>query len=185
MDLSSLIILACALAMDSFAVSLSKGFSVEKLHLKHYITTGVLFGGFQAVMPVIGFVLGIGFASFIAKIDHWVAFGLLSFLGVKMLKESFAEKTCDNNHFDLTTMLALAFATSIDALAVGVSFAFLQVNLILAVILIGFITCIFCIFALKIGNSFGLYLQNKAEFAGGVILILLGFKILLEHLFAD
>ncbi|HEH4075945.1 TPA: manganese efflux pump, partial [Campylobacter jejuni] len=165
MDFYSLIFLSCALGMDAFAVSLCKGFSVKKLHLKHYLIVGIYFGGFQALMPTIGYFIGITFASFIASIDHWIAFILLSLIGLKMIKESLENENCDSNanQFGFKTMLSLAIATSIDALAVGVSFAFLNVNLLLAIFLIGIITFILCIIALKIGNKFGIYLKNKAE----------------------
>lgn len=177
MDFYSLIFLSCALGMDAFAVSLCKGFSVKKLHLKHYLIVGIYFGGFQALMPTIGYFIGITFASFI----------LLSLIGLKMIKESLENENCDSNanQFGFKTMLALAIATSIDALAVGVSFAFLNVNLLLAIFLIGIITFILCIIALKIGNKFGIYLKNKAELLGGLVLIILGVKILIEHLFFD
>ncbi|MFQ6342761.1 manganese efflux pump MntP family protein [Campylobacter sp. VTCC 70190] len=185
MDFYSLIFLSCALGMDAFAVSLCKGFSVKKLHLKHYFIVGIYFGGFQALMPTIGYFIGIAFASFIASIDHWIAFALLSLIGLKMIKESFGDENCDTNanQFGFKTMSALALATSIDALAVGISFAFLKVNLFLAVFLIGLITFILCMLALKIGNQFGIHLKNKAELLGGVVLIILGVKILIEHLF--
>ncbi|TKX31854.1 manganese efflux pump MntP [Campylobacter aviculae] len=185
MDYISLIFLSCALAMDAFAVSLCKGFSVKKLNLRHYFIVGIYFGGFQALMPALGYIIGISFASFIASIDHWVAFILLGLIGLKMIKESFESENCDTNanQFGFKIMFALAFATSIDALAVGVSFAFLEVNLSIALLLIGLITFILCTIALKIGNKFGVFLKNKAEFLGGVVLIVLGIKILIEHLF--
>ncbi|EAI3389204.1 TPA: manganese efflux pump [Campylobacter coli] len=185
MDLYSLILLSCALAMDAFAVSLCKGFSVKKLNLRHYVITGAYFGGFQALMPAIGYVIGITFASFIASIDHWIAFILLSLIGLKMIKESFENENCDtnSNQFGFKIMFALAVATSVDALAIGVSFAFLDVNLFLALFLIGSITFILCAIALEIGNKFGTRFKNKAEFLGGAVLIILGIKILIEHLF--
>lgn len=185
MDIISLCFLACALAMDAFAVSLCKGFSVKNLQVKHYILTGCYFGGFQALMPAIGYIAGENFKSFMQPVDHWIAFVLLSFLGLKMIKEGFENEGCrsDSNQFGFKVMFALAIATSIDALAVGVSFAFLNVNLLLALFLIGFITFIFCVFALKIGNRFGIYFKRKAEFLGGVVLLFLGFKILIEHLY--
>lgn len=185
MDFYSLILLSYALAMDAFAVSLCKGFSVKKLNLKHYIITGVYFGGFQALMPAIGYAIGITFASFIASIDHWIAFVLLSLIGLKMIKESFENENCDtnSNQFGFKIMFALAVATSVDALAIGVSFAFLDVDLFLALFLIGSITFILCAIALELGNKFGTRFRNKAEFLGGAVLIILGIKILVEHLF--
>lgn len=187
MDLISLIFLSCALAMDSFAISLCKGFSVKNLQIKHYILTSFYFGGFQALMPAIGYIMGVSFEPFVRPIDHWIAFILLSFLGIKMIKEGFENENCpnDSNQFNFKIMCTLSIATSIDALAVGVGFAFLNVNLILALFLIGFITSILCVLALKIGNSFGIYFKNKAEFLGGAVLILIGIKILIEHLYFD
>ncbi|AJD00955.1 integral membrane protein [Campylobacter lari] len=185
MDISSLIILSFALAADAFAVSLCKGFSVKELKLKHYLIVGLYFGGFQALMPAIGYTLGDSFGSFVEKIDHWIAFILLGAIGGKMIQESFKnDNSCkeNSNLFDFKTMIALAIATSIDALAVGVSFAFLKVDLFIALLCIGMITFIMCILALKIGNKFGIYLKSKAEFLGGAILIFLAVKILFEHL---
>ncbi|EGK8048389.1 manganese efflux pump [Campylobacter lari] len=184
MDILSLIVLSFALAADAFAVSLCKGFSAKKLKLKHYLIVGLYFGGFQALMPAIGYILGSSFGSFVEKIDHWIAFILLSIIGGKMIQESFKKDSCkeNSNLFDFKTMIALAIATSIDALAVGVSFAFLKVDLFIALLCIGAITFIMCILALKIGNKFGTYLKSKAEFLGGTILILLAVKILFEHL---
>lgn len=173
--------LSCALAMDAFAVSLCKGFSVKTLTLRHYFLVGFIL---VALMPALGFLIGVSFSSFIQKIDHWIAFILLVFIGFKMIKESF-EKESYSNDFHFKTMLSLAIATSIDALAVGVSFAFLEVSLALALFLIASITFIFCIIALKIGNCFGTHLKGKAELLGGSVLILLGFKILISHLFWD
>lgn len=185
MDYLSLILLSCALAMDAFAVSLCKGFSVKRLNLKHYCIVGAYFGGFQALMPVFGYIIGLSFASFIASIDHWIAFILLGFIGIKMIKEALENEDCDinANQFNFKIMFPLAIATSIDALAVGISFAFLETPLFIAVLFIGFITFVFCILALKIGNKFGVFLKNKAEFLGGAVLIILGVKILIEHLF--
>lgn len=185
MSITSLFFLSCALAMDSFAVSLCKGFSVKNLQTKHYILTGCYFGGFQALMPAIGYFAGMSFKPFVQPIDHWIAFILLTFLGIKMIKEGFEDEKSNNNsnQFNFRVMFALSIATSIDALAIGVGFAFLNVNLALALFLIGSITFILCVFALKIGNRFGIYFKSKAEFLGGSVLILLGFKILIEHLF--
>lgn len=187
MDIFSLILLSFALAMDAFAVSLCKGFSVKKLEFKHYFITGIYFGGFQALMPALGYVLGISFESFVKQVDHWIAFILLGLIGAKMIKEGLENDACDSNanNFEAKIMFALALATSIDAFAVGVSFAFLSVNLILALFLIGSITFIACVFALKIGNRFGLFFKNKAEILGGIVLILLGLKILITHLFFE
>lgn len=187
MDTWSIFLLSCALAADAFAVSLCKGFSVRSVTPKHCIVVALYFGGFQALMPALGFFLGILFANFIADYDHWIAFILLSCIGFKMIRESFQPQECasDSDKFGYKTMLPLAIATSIDALAVGVSFAVLETNLLLSVASIGIVTAIFCIIALKIGNKFGLFLGRKAEFLGGGILVLLGTKILTEHLFFD
>lgn len=184
MNFLELVLLSCALAMDAFAVSLCKGFSVKTLTLRHYLLVGIYFGGFQILMPTLGFLVGMSFSSFIQKIDYWIAFILLVFIGFKMIKESFEKESCPND-FHFKTMLSLAIATSIDALAVGVNFAFLQVSLTLALFLIGSITFIFCMIALKIGNCFGTHFKGKAELLGGSVLILLGFKILISHLFWD
>ena len=188
MDILSLFLISCALAMDAFAVSLCKGFNVQKLNLYHYAKVGLYFGSFQAIMPLFGFYIGQSFASFVDKIDHYIAFVLLFVIGVKMIKEALAKKDekCDDSCADFShkTMIFLALATSIDALAIGVSMAFLEeVNIFFDVSLIGIITLLFCLLGLKIGNNFGYHLGNKAEFIGGIVLILIGFKILIQHLF--
>ena len=160
MEIWSIFLLSCALAADAFAVSLCKGFSVQTITPKHCIIVALYFGGFQALMPALGFCLGIALAGFIADYDHWIAFILLSFIGSKMIKESFQPQECanDSNEFGYKTMLPLAIATSIDALAVGVSFAMLEASLLFSVLCIGIVTAIFCIIALKVGNRFGLFL---------------------------
>lgn len=187
MDILSLFLISCALAMDAFAVSLCKGFSVKKVSLYHYIKVGSYFGLFQAIMPLIGFYIAHSFSSFVDKIDHYIAFVLLSLIGLKMIKESRQKQNqCDDSCADFShkTMSVLALATSIDALAIGVSFAFLDgINIFFDVSLIGIITFIFCIFGLNIGNKFGYHLKDKAELIGGTVLILIGFKILIQHLF--
>ncbi len=184
MSVISLCVLACALAMDAFAVSLCKGFSVKHLQFKHYIIVGIYFGGFQALMPAIGYFIGAEFGSFIQQIDYIIAFVLLALIGLKMIKES-QDKHQDNdtnlNQFGFKPMILLAIATSIDALAVGVSLAFLDVNMPLSITLIGVITFVFCVIALKIGNVFGIFLKDKAELFGGIVLIALGLKIFIEH----
>lgn len=168
--------------MDAFAVSVCKGLSVQRLETKHAAIVGAYFGGFQFLMPVIGYLLGARFESLITNIDHWVAFGLLLIIGGNMIKESFGEAEKLNDDFGVKTMTLLAVATSIDALAVGITFAFLQVRIVPASALIGVTT--FCLSALGIyiGNKFGAKYKSKAELAGGIILILIGIKILLEHL---
>lgn len=183
MKIIELIILAVGLSMDAFAVSICKGLSVRRLRPRHAVTAGAYFGGFQALMPLIGWLLGKQFESLIKSIDHWIAFVLLALIGANMIRESFGGDDEQNSSFSPRTMLPLAVATSIDALAVGVTFAFLDVQIIPAVILIGVTTFIFSAAGVKIGNVFGAKYKSKAEFLGGVILIILGIKILTEHLF--
>lgn len=185
MSLMELVLLAVGLSMDAFAVAICKGLSMQKLGWKHYLTVGAWFGGFQALMPTLGYLLGTTFERYITSVDHWVAFVLLCLIGGNMLKEGFSkgEEKEESASFDFKSMLLLALATSIDALAVGITFALLpDVNIFSAVGLIGAIT--FCLSAvgLKVGNIFGLKYKSKAEIVGGVILILIGVKILLEHL---
>lgn len=184
MNLLELVLLAVGLSMDAFAVAICKGLSVQKLNWKHYLIVGAWFGGFQALMPTLGYLLGTTFERYITSVDHWVAFVLLCLIGGNMLKEAFAkEEKEESASFDFKSMLLLAVATSIDALAVGITFALLpDVNIFSAVGLIGSIT--FCLSAvgLKVGNIFGLKYKSKAEIVGGIILILIGVKILLEHL---
>jgi len=183
MGIAELVIIAIGLSMDAFAVSICKGLSVQKVRPLHVFKTGIWFGGFQALMPVIGYYLGVSFADFVANIDHWIAFILLGIIGGNMIKESSHkdEPCCVVPDFSFRTMLAMAVATSIDALAVGVSFAFLKVNIWEAVGLIGVITFLFSAAGVLIGNFFGARWKSKAEFAGGFILIAMGLKILLEH----
>ena len=183
MGIIELIILSIGLGMDAFAVSICKGISMKKMDWKKACIIGLYFGGFQAIMPVIGYFLGSTFESFITNFDHWVAFILLAIIGGNMIKESFSKES-ENISSDVgfKTMIILAIATSIDALAVGITFAFFKVNLILAITLIGIITFVLSVIGTKVGNRFGDKYENKAEFVGGVILILLGIKILLEHL---
>lgn len=182
MNLFELFILAVALSMDAFAVSICKGLSMKKMRWKNALLAGLYFGGFQAAMPLIGYFLGVQFKDLIESVDHWIAFVLLAFIGISMIKESREPSEEMNDSFAFKTMLILAVATSIDALAVGVSFAFLSVDIIPAVLLIGIITFTFSFAGIKIGNVFGSKYKSTAELAGGVILVLIGFKILLEHL---
>ena len=187
MGIGELLLLAVGVSMDAFAVSICKGLAMKKAGLKEGLTCGVWFGGFQAIMPLIGFFLGTLFAEAIQAVDHWVAFILLGFIGVNMLKEAF-DKDCDcceehNADLSVKTMFVMAVATSIDALAVGISLAMAgNVDIFTAVILIGLFTCGMSAVGVKIGNVFGSRFEKKAQLAGGVILILLGLKILLEHL---
>ena len=185
MGLLELFLLAVGLSMDAFAVAVCKGLSVQKLRWKHYVCIGLWFGGFQALMPTLGYLLGSSFAQYIDPVDHWVAFVLLAFIGGKMLLEGLAKKEeeAEDASFSFKTMLVMALATSIDALAVGITFALLpEINIAAAVCFIGAVTFLLSAAGLKVGNIFGLKYKNKAEIVGGVILILLGVKILLEHL---
>lgn len=183
MGFIELFILAVGLSMDAFAVSICKGLSVQRLRPRHAIIAGAYFGGFQALMPLIGWLLGRQFEELIKSIDHWIAFGLLVIIGANMIRESFGKEEELNDSFSFKTMLPLAIATSIDALAVGVTFAFLEVQIITAILLIGVTTFAISAAGVKIGNVFGAKYKSKAELAGGIILILLGIKILIEHLF--
>lgn len=183
MSIFELFLLAVGLSMDAFAVSICKGLSVKALKPKHALLAGIYFGGFQALMPVIGYFAGSYFADIISSYDHWVVFVLLVFIGGNMIRESFEKEEDDvNDSFGFQTMLLLAIATSIDALAVGVSFAFLRVNILYAASFIGIITFILSALGIKIGNIFGSRYKSKAELTGGIILILIGLKVLLEHL---
>lgn len=183
MGFVEILIIAVALSMDAFAVALCKGLSVSKLKPKHALIVGLYFGGFQALMPVIGYLLGFKFEDAIASVDHWIAFVLLALIGANMIREAVSgeEEELDAS-FGFKTMLLLAVATSIDALAVGVSFAFLKVNIVTAALSIGVTTFILSAIGVAIGNVFGAKFKSKAEIAGGVVLILMGLKILLEHL---
>lgn len=182
MGLFELFILAVGLSMDAFAVSVCKGLSVQKLKPKHMLIAGLYFGGFQALMPLIGYLLGVQFQSLIQQFDHWIAFVLLSLIGLSMIKESREEADELNDSFSFKTMLPLAVATSIDALAVGVTFAFLQVDIVPAVSFIGVTTFILSAIGIRIGNIFGCKYKSRAELVGGIVLIVMGIKILLEHL---
>ena len=186
MGIGALILLAVGLSMDAFAVSVCKGLAMQKATVKAGVVCGAWFGGFQALMPLIGYYLGTVFADAIEAVDHWVAFGLLVIIGINMLKEAFCTcSDCEEHDDDLSfkTMLVMAVATSIDALAVGISLAMAgDVNIFLAVLLIGVITFSLSALGVKIGNVFGSRFEKKAQIAGGVILIVLGAKILLGHL---
>ncbi len=183
MGLIELFLIAVGLSMDAFAVSVCKGLAMPKCTFKKAAIVGLWFGGFQALMPAIGYVLGAQFQEAIASIDHWIAFVLLALIGGNMI-----HKALDNDEeeadasLNVKTMFLLAVATSIDALAIGITFAFLKVNIIPAVCFIGIVTFIISFAGVKIGNVFGARYKNKAEIVGGIILILLGLKILLEHL---
>lgn len=182
MGLWELILIAIGLSMDAFAVSVCKGLSVEKIRPKHVLLAGLYFGGFQGLMPILGWLLGSQFQSLIESVDHWVAFGLLLLIGLSMIREACGKNEEQNDDFGFKTMLLLAIATSIDALAVGISFACLQVSILPSAGLIAVTTFLLSGAGICIGNVFGMKYKSKAEFAGGVILILIGVKILLEHL---
>lgn len=184
MGLLELFLIAVGLSMDAFAVSVCKGLSTQKLKIKHYLIIGAWFGGFQALMPTVGYFLGSTFEKYITSYDHWIALVLLGFIGGNMIREGLSkEEEKANDSFAAKTMVVLAVATSIDALAVGITFALLpDVNIVAAVTFIGAITFIISALGLKVGNIFGMKYKSKAEIVGGVILILIGVKILLEHL---
>lgn len=183
MGIIEIFLIAVGLGMDSFAVAVCKGLSMKKMNWKKAIVIGLYFGIFQAMMPAIGYLLGKNFESFITAIDHWIAFILLGIIGTNMIKEAF-DDDCENinEDVDFKTMCILGIATSIDALAIGITFAFLKVNLWLALIIIGVVAFTLSFFGVKIGNAFGTKYQKRAEILGGIILILMGLKILLEHL---
>ncbi len=184
MGIFELFLLAVGLSMDAFAVSICKGLSCSRLKASNYIVIGAWFGGFQALMPTIGYFLGSAFKKYINSFDHWIAFGLLTLIGINMIREAFSpEEDVSGSSFAFLSMLVLAVATSIDALAVGVTFALLpDVNIVAAVSFIGATTFIISAVGLKVGNMFGLRYKSKAVLAGGIILILIGLKILFEHL---
>lgn len=183
MSLWGLFLIAVGLSMDAFAVSICKGLSVGRVRIKHVIITGLYFGGFQALMPLLGYLLGKQFQFLITNIDHWIAFVLLALIGLNMIREARSGGEEDlNDSFGIKTMLPLAVATSIDALTVGITFAFLKVQIAPAVSFIGTTTFMLSAVGLWIGNVFGTRYKAKAEFFGGIVLILMGTKILLEHL---
>lgn len=186
MSLISIFCIGIGLAMDAFAVSLTVGMNTKKEdRIKMAVKAGLFFGGFQALMPFIGWALGISFTDYIQSIDHWVAFVLLAFIGGKMFLESFKkdEEDEDIKEYSNKKFIILAIATSIDALAVGVSFAFLSVNIISSIVIIGLTTLVLCIIAVYIGEVLGKLFKSKAEMLGGLILIIIGVKILIEHIF--
>ena len=182
MSLLELFILAVGLSMDAFADSICKGLSLKKLNARHAATVGLYFGGFQAGMPLIGYLLGMQFQQFITSIDHWIAFALLVFIGFNMVRESREEAEALDDQLNPKAMLGLAVATSIDALAVGVTLAFLNVSILPAVSFIGLVTFCLSAFGVALGHRFGAKYKSKAELLGGIVLILMGSKILCEHL---
>ena len=183
MNLFSLFLIALGLSMDAFAVAICKGLAMQKITIKKALIVGIWFGGFQGLMPAVGYLLGTQFESYITNIDHWIAFVLLFIIGGNMIKEALSkDEEPASESLAFKEMLVLALATSIDALAVGVTFAFLKVQIVPAVLFIGCITFVLSSLGVKIGNIFGSRYKSKAELAGGIILILMGCKILLEHL---
>ena len=185
MSFLELLLIAVGLSMDAFSVSICKGLTTRKFSLRMALTCGLWFGFFQALMPVVGYFLGEQFEGFVDAYAHWIAFGLLILIGANMIREAVwgeKEENESSNSLDFKTMLLLAVATSLDALAVGVSLACIQVNIWLAVIIIGVTTFIFSVLGVKIGNVFGSKYEKSAGIFGGIILIIIGLKILLEHL---
>lgn len=178
-----LFIIAVGLSMDAFAISICKGLSVQRVSLRHAACAGLWFGGFQALMPFLGWLLGVQFQTVIERFDHWIAFVLLVVLGINMIREARGdEEDCSDSSFVWRVMLPLAVATSIDALAVGVTFAFLRVDILPAVLFIGVVTFLFSAVGVRLGSVFGRRYETIAQIFGGAILILMGCKILLEHL---
>ncbi len=183
MTILEILLIAIGLAMDAFAVSICKGLSMKKMNWKKALIVGIYFGIFQALMPIIGYFLGSTFEDLVTHIDHWIAFVLLVAIGGNMLKEAFANNSENcNDNVDFKTMSILAIATSIDALAVGITFAFFQANIWVSATIIGIVTFAISIIGVKIGNRFGNKYERRAETVGGFILIFMGVKILLEHL---
>ena len=183
MGLWELFVIALGLSMDAFAVSICKGLSVRRCTARHMLICGLYFGVFQAAMPLIGYALGAQFESLVTVVAPYIAFALLAFIGANMLREACSkEEESIDDDFSAKAMIPLAVATSIDALAVGVSFAFLQVNIVPAVLFIGVTTFVCCVIGVKVGSLFGSRYKQRAELFGGVVLILMGLKILLEHL---
>ena len=183
MSILEILLLGIGLSMDAFAVSICKGLSTKKLQFKHYLIIGAWFGGFQALMPTIGYFLGSTFEQYITAFDHWVAFVLLAAIGANMIKESFSREESETSaSFAFKTMLLMALATSIDALAVGISFSFLQIDIVAAALIIGCTTFVLSLVGVVVGNRFGARFEKPSQIAGGVVLIAIGLKILLEHL---
>ena len=185
MSIIEIALIGVGLAMDALAVSICKGLAMRRMNYKKAIIIAAFFGVFQALMPALGYVLGTTFANKIAAIDHWIAFILLALIGANMIKEALSsdDDECQDDSLRLGDLIMLSIATSIDALAVGITFAFFNVSLLLSVSMIGIITFIICVIGVKVGNVFGEKYKSKAELAGGLILIVMGAKILIDHLF--
>ena len=184
MDIISLIFIAFGLAMDAFAVSITSGLTIKSLKIKNALKIAIFFGLFQAIMPIIGWLAGLSFRDYISSIDHWIAFGLLSVIGSKMIYESFHMESNKRkiNPLNVYVLLIFSVATSIDALAVGLSLSFLKVSIVFPALIIGIVTFLLSILGVYIGNRFGHYFERKIEMIGGLILIFIGIKILVEHL---
>ncbi len=185
MEFISILVIALGLSMDAFAVSLTSGAAYKELRIKHAFRMALFFGGFQAFMPLIGALAGLGLKSYIQEADHWIAFSILSVVGGKMIYESFKIDTTEKNFHpsNILVLLTLSVATSIDALAVGITLSLVALNIITAVIIIGLVTFVLSYIGVYIGKKFGHFFENKIEAIGGLILIMLGIKILLRHLF--
>ena len=185
MEILEIIFIAIGLAMDIFAVSVCKGLSIKKIDFKKVLIIALYFAVFQAIMPIIGYLLGNAFTEIIQNTDHWIAFGLLIIIGINMIKNSFTNKDENenkNSDIGFKTMILLSIATSIDALAVGITFAFLKTGIFFPILIFGIVALLLSSIGVVVGNKFGDKFQNRAEFTGGMILILIGVKILLEHL---
>ncbi|WP_288342432.1 manganese efflux pump MntP family protein [uncultured Dubosiella sp.] len=182
MGMIELVLIAVSLSMDAFAVSICKGLSLQNVNGKHMVIAGAWFGGFQALMPLIGYGLGSLMAGFIQNYTHWIAFILLAWIGGNMIKDSFGEEEGVDGSMTWKSMLVLAIATSIDALAVGITFSFMDVSIVPAIVLIGIVTFAFSAIGIKIGSLFGAKYRSKATLCGGIVLVLIGLKILLEGL---
>jgi putative Mn2+ efflux pump MntP len=183
MGLIELLLISVGLAMDAFAVSVGKGMTLKRVRPRHALTAGVWFGAFQGLMPLIGYFVGQSFAEYVVSVDHWVAFGLLTLIGVNMIREAVSEEEEEvDGSFGVRTMFVMAIATSIDALAVGISMAFLDVNVWYSVAVIGVVTLLISAAGVYLGSAFGSKLGSKAGIVGGIILIAIGIKILVEHM---
>lgn len=185
MSVLEIALIGIGLAMDAFAVSICKGLAMKKMSYQKAVIIALFFGAFQALMPALGYVLGTTFASKIATIDHWIAFILLGLVGINMIKEAMSkdEDGCLDDALHFGNLIMLSVATSVDALAIGITFAFFNVSIVLSTVIIGIITFVICVIGVKVGNVFGEKYKSKAEFAGGVLLIIMGCKILVDHLF--
>jgi putative Mn2+ efflux pump MntP len=183
MDFITIVVISVALAMDAFAVSVASGAAYKQLHVKHTLRIAVFFGGFQALMPLVGALAGLSFKEYIADYDHWVAFVILSAVGGKMIYESYKIKEAQKNYSpsNILVLLALSVATSIDALAIGITLSLVAASIVTAVIVIGLVTFLLSYIGVMLGKKFGHVFENKIEVVGGLVLIALGVKILLEH----